>query len=304
MAHWQLKVDTMDPDVRIGGLLGTGEPFLAEREIGLGYILLLSTMLDRTDTSLASLKSFVPLVHEIVYYLAAPMMIDHNLTPGAEFSIDLIANDPTERGELEERREADLPEDWTGDSEETAVMAQLPSGEMRLAKVEATGRGYRIGYSATHAPGLYTFVLPTHVAALYSSNLYARTTIPFSVLDDANESFLGLLSDADIERAQEYVDLFPADDAEAMQTAIADEAPGEELWRYLVIGAVLALLGEIAVSRWIAVKRQYHADLHVDFGEGMFDVKAFRNRADQLLKSTVARAPDKRTAVVEEALKR
>lgn len=304
-AHWQLEIDPMDPDVRIGGLLGTGEPFLAEREVGVGYILLLSTMLDRTDTSLASLKSFVPLVHELVYYLAAPMMIEHNLTPGAEFSIEITANDLDKRGDLEERRESDPPDDWSEEDDQGAVITILPSGEKRLAELERTERGLRIGYSSTHAPGLYEFVLPTNVAPLYSSNLFSRATIPFSVLGDANESFLDLLSDADIEQAQEYVDLFPADKAEEMEAAIADETPGEELWRYLVIGAVLALLGEIAVSRWIAIKRQYHADLHIDFGEGMFDVRAFRDRADQLLGGSDRKpqSDPQRDRVMEEALK-
>ncbi|MDA1086658.1 MAG: BatA domain-containing protein [Verrucomicrobia bacterium] len=302
-AHWQLEIDPMDADVRVGGLLGTGEPFLTEREIGIGYILLLSTMLDRTDTSLASLKSFVPLVHELVYYLASPMMIEHNLAPGAEFSIEIVANDVTKRGDLEERREADSPDDWIEEDDQSAVITILPSGERRLAEVEQTERGLRIGYSSTHSPGLYEFVLPTNVAPLYSSNLFSRTTIPFSILGDAKESFLDLLSDADIERAQEYVDLFPADKAEEMEAAISDEVPGEELWRYLVIGAVLALLGETAVSRWIAIKRQYHADLHIEFGEGMFDVKAFRGRADQLLSKTEAAVGETRGAVVEEALK-
>jgi hypothetical protein len=303
-AHWKLEVDPMDPDVRVGGLLGTGEPFLTEREIGVGYILLLSTMLDRTDTSLASLKSFVPLVHELVYYLASPMIIDHNITPGAEFSIEIVANNLDKRGELEEQQEADPADDWTEEDNQSAVLTILPSGEERLAKVEHTERGLRIGYSSTHSPGLYEFVLPTNVAPLYSSNLFSRTTIPFSVLGDAKESVLDLLSDADIEQAQEYVDLFPTDKAEEIEAAIADEVPGEELWRYLVIGAVLTLLGEIAVSRWIAVKRQYHADLHIEFGEGMFDVKAFRNHADQLLGKTddTATTTTERAKILEDVL--
>lgn len=303
-AHWDLRVDPMDPDVRVGGMIGNGDPFLAERELGLGYILLLSTMLDRSDTSLASLKSYVPLVHELVYYLASPMVVDHNITPGAEFSIEIIANHAEKRGEIDERQEANTPDEWTDEDEQNAIITILPSGELRLAQVEPTERGLRIAYSSTHAPGIYEFVLPTNIVPLYSSNLYDRSTIPFNVLGDANESFLDLLSDADIELAQEFVDLFPIDGAKEMETAISDETPGEELWRYLVIGAVLALLGELGVSRWIALKRQYHAGLHIDFGERILDVRAFRDRADQLLNKSEAPRPTAKSPanVVEEVM--
>ncbi|NQT50699.1 VWA domain-containing protein, partial [bacterium] len=87
--YWKLVADEKDPAVRIGGRLQTGEPFLVERKLGKGYVLMLATALDPASSNLPTLKSFVPLVHELVYYLASPMMLDPNVAPGAEVTLEL-----------------------------------------------------------------------------------------------------------------------------------------------------------------------------------------------------------------------
>ena len=40
---------------------------------------------------------------------------------------------------------------------------------------------------------------------------------------------------------------------------------GEELWKYLAVGALFLLLAEIALSRWIALNRQSGGSNAVDF---------------------------------------
>ena len=50
-----------------------------------------------------------------------------------------------------------------------------------------------------------------------------------------------------------------------MVTAISGEVPGEEFWKVLAAGALLALLGEVALSRWIALQRRFHAAETVAF---------------------------------------
>ena len=88
-AYWKLDANERDPDVRVGGRLHTGEPFLVERKLGKGYVLMTAAPLDPSGGNLPALKSFVPLIHELVYYLAAPMMLDANVAPGTEATLEL-----------------------------------------------------------------------------------------------------------------------------------------------------------------------------------------------------------------------
>ncbi|MFW6108283.1 MAG: PA14 domain-containing protein [bacterium] len=87
-SYWKLAADERDSAVRVGGRFHTGEPFLVERELGEGYVLMTAAPLDASVSNLPALKSFVPLVHEMVYYLAAPMMLDPNVAPGAQATLE------------------------------------------------------------------------------------------------------------------------------------------------------------------------------------------------------------------------
>ena len=88
-AFWVLGVDQHDRNVRIGGFLDTDDPLLVERKVGKGYVLMTAFALDRRDSNLPTRKCYVPLVHELAYYLAAPTMVQANVRPGSEFAVEL-----------------------------------------------------------------------------------------------------------------------------------------------------------------------------------------------------------------------
>ncbi len=82
-AYWPLDPDAEDPAVSVGGLLTSGEPWLLERTVGRGKVLLLPTAMDPIETNLpASQSCFVYLMHELVYYLAARDVGQANLRVG------------------------------------------------------------------------------------------------------------------------------------------------------------------------------------------------------------------------------
>ena len=68
-AYWQLKATPGDGGSQSCAALSSGDPWLMERRIGRGRVIVSSVSLDRTGSDLPSLQSFQPLVYEIVSHL-------------------------------------------------------------------------------------------------------------------------------------------------------------------------------------------------------------------------------------------
>ena len=78
--------------VSIGGRLDSGDVFVSERRLGSGAVVLLACSLDNRGGNLVTRQSFVPFVHEMIYYLSRPSGAGLNLEPSWEMALDLSAN--------------------------------------------------------------------------------------------------------------------------------------------------------------------------------------------------------------------
>ena len=276
-AFWTLDVDEKDQAVRVGGLLDTGEPLLVERRVGKGYVLMTSMSLDRRESNLPSLKCFVPLVHELAYYLAAPALAQTNVPPGSEFVMELPAKSP---GSAAKQAEA---------LAKTQAEVLTPGNRRVKAPMAATPNGMRVTFARTYEPGLYRLTVPQKVGQDFlvpPAATAAGKGFPFVVLGDAEEGRLTPLTDAELEAAGTHVDLFRADNTARLVEAVTGSVPGEELWKYLAIALLVGLLAEVGLARWIATQRRMHMIDTVSFGSDAVDVKTFRQRARSLLAVT------------------
>jgi len=421
-AYWRLAADEKDTNVRVGGRLQTGEPFLVDRKLGRGYVLMTAMAFEPSASNLITLKSFVPLMHELVQYLAAPMMIDANVAPGSEATIEL--HNRTHKGAagsgllgqyfgtkdftnlVATRIDPTINFDWAQDARPHAAIhgerysirwtgwvqplyserytvsvlgddgiklfvndeliadgwklqnpteyqgtVDLTAGRRTRIKVDyfnnsgsgvaklrwqspsqpreiipsrclfpaaaptppkgagedkATPKGdlvevitpsqrhcaarfgiaddiLRISFTETQEPGLYTISLPRNLAPLYAPEGSDGTALPLVVLTKIEESCLDALTSADMNTAGKHVDLFETERSDEMASAVAGGVPGEELWKYLVIGALFALLAEIAITRWVAVQRRLHVTESVSFSAEIGELQTFRQRARELL---------------------
>jgi len=270
-AFWTLNVDEKDQAVRVGGLLDTGEPLLVERRVGKGYVLMTSMSLDRRESNLPSLKCFVPLVHELAYYLAAPALAQTNVRPGSEFVMELPARSPGAVKKAEAL--AKVPADVV-----------TPSNRRVQASLAAVPNGLRVTFSGTYEPGLYRLTVPQKVGEDFLVPAAATGEgFPFVVLDDASEGDLTPLTDAELEAAGRHVDLFRADSTGRLVEAVTGSVPGEELWKYLALALLVGLLAEVGLARWIATQRRMHMIDTVSFGPEAVDIQTFRQRARSLL---------------------
>ena len=277
-SYWKLHADEKDPSVRVAALLSTGSPLLVERQIPSarpdvkGYVLMTAAGLGLRDGNLPRLSSFLPLMHELSYFLAAPVMVGANIRPGKELTIEL---QPLHEGRADKLALA-----------EAKATVITPTGQKRQAKLRLAESALRIRYQGTEQPGQYLIELPKELTGRYPAlrrGAGGTDAVPFVVLGSPRESVLERLTDKDVKKCAEYVPLVEAPTFPELKAAVSGGIPGEELWQWLAIGAALALIAEIALTRWIAGQRRVHEVEDVDFGSGAEDMEQFRTRAREML---------------------
>jgi hypothetical protein len=94
---------------------------------------------------------------------------------------------------------------------------------------------------------------------------------------------LNPLSEAEAALIRGQVEMLITDRSEDLFTALGGGVPGQEMWKWLVICALVGLLAEIALTRWIALRRRFHAAETVSLRSPAKDTQAFRDRARELL---------------------
>lgn len=253
-AYWRLAVDSDHPDVRVGGRLDGGAPLLAERQVGKGRVLMTPFSLAREDTNLPLLKTFVPIAHEAVYYLSRRGGAGTNLEPGEQAfaRVPLPAEPAAAGGE---------------------VTVQTPDGASRGGAVTVEADAWLCTFAGTGEPGLYRFRLPEALAGAAG-----RAALPFAVVRDPAESTLAALRPEDLARAGEFMSLTSVPTDADLAALLVGAEPGEEIWRVLAACALMVLLAEVAVARWITANRRAEAEAELEFGEEVERPEDLRER--------------------------
>jgi hypothetical protein len=259
-AYWRLEPLDADGETGVGGSLDTGEPFVVERKCGKGRCVMLAGAMDARASNLPTLNCFLPLLHEMVCYLAEGGLSEPNSRVGRDVTIELPG-----AGKLLA----------AGDKLEVVT----PGGARRWATVTPGDRAVRAEFNSADEPGLYRLLLPPGVAQLCSGLCPDGKGVPFVVVDRGDESDMAMLADADLQIARGHVRaaldrqrsqagrmLVRVENADELLAAVSGGIPGRELWQYVAAALVLALLAETAFARWIAWRRRAKPAGPVEFG--------------------------------------
>jgi hypothetical protein len=157
-----------------------------------------------------------------------------------------------------------------------------PGNRARTASLSSTGSGSVLKLQGEISSGLYRLSVPDDQAAYFSDFLRPESKeIPFTVKRDAAESSLVKLNESDYAFLANFVTLSQPQTLEELIGFLNGNQFGQELWKYLAIGAFLFLLIEIALSRWIAHSRRMGEEITISFESKDAPSTAFR---DQLVK--------------------
>jgi hypothetical protein len=293
-AYWQLEPNPADVQTSLGMLLNNGAPLLAERTAGRGRVLLSSVWIGIEDSNLTTLFSFLPMVHELTYHLASPDLAPLNYQQQKVVSFDLSR--ASKQQPAVDPPETDPPE--TDPASRLVADVTAPDGSLQQGTVERKGNRLVVNLIDMDQAGIYQLAFPQQLAAdikalrpvLAASD--GSYPVPLAVVRDSRESRLELLTESDETAVARHVDYFAAADDEQMIAAVIDEIPGHELWKYLAAAAVLILLAECFVTRWIAVQRKSGAEETVSFVSDGEKLSSFRDRAQQMLETVRTPAGD------------
>jgi len=267
-AWWQLSPRATGS---VGGDLDTTEPIMVEREAGKGRVIMLATSANAADSTLPRLECFVLMMHELAYYLARGSGDAASGTQaGASVVMELDADG---------KKPLKLAK---GDK----VTVSGP-GERRFdAKAGIEKKLLRVRFDEAMRPGLYSFALPPSLAGRFKEDTTADgKAVPFAVFGDSKEGFIERLSPEDYGHLETQMGVFHAQTFNELSEGVRGNIPGQELWKYLALGLLALILGEVALTRWICARRSAGTEEPTSFGQEGGDMQTLRRRAQQALKS-------------------
>ncbi len=207
--------------------------WLIEKPYRAGRVIQSTVPLDASwNTNLTDLQSFVPLAHELVYYLARARSSEFNLAPGQPLRYRMEPGVST-----------------------TGFSLQPPFGDKRPlvpapgdpattypAQFSPQPRGMMLLYEKTREPGVYRLSIPE------------GKTIFYVVQPDDQESNLAPCSAAERERVAALIDVQYGNDAKKMMT-MQTSIVRMEIWWWFMIGMILLLCGEVWMTRRMVKNR-------------------------------------------------
>ncbi len=163
-----------------------------------------------------------------------------------------------------------------------------PRGESFHGELVDTREGSVLRIVRALIPGLYT-VKPAAGDSSFpkstASALCEDGAIRIAVRSSTEESVLQAVSPEQAESLREYVSLSLATKPEDVITLLHGSAFGREVWRIFAFAALLLIVGEIALSRWIALQRRTGRETDVDFtNEGDMGKASFKDALRRLKK--------------------
>jgi hypothetical protein len=207
------------PSSAVLGRLDTGGPWLVERNQGRGRVLALATPIDAEAGTLPVNPDFVPLAHELIFYLA-----------GAGDPLLVRAGEPLY-----------FPLERAPEPELQTLRVETPSGRKAEAEVIRSGGLTRARFDDTTESGIYRVLL----AAPSGGVMYG------AVARDERESDLTPLDAAEAAKLVEGWPLqFVSESNAAAHPVLAgDSGSRHEIWRFLVFAALGLLCLEIYLTR-------------------------------------------------------
>ena len=225
-SYWQIR----EHEERVLARWSNGAPLLAAHPVGEGEVIQLGFGLGPESTTLPARLAFLPFLHELVYHLAAPRRPELNLTPSPRLDLPFpvgakaSAIGPDQQGRPVERTKVRAPNGRTttrlsvGGDIVPGVWAV--SGQVPTAFADETGRA------------------------------------PFVVTANPNEGKLDPITNAELASLKDRIEIVPVDSVGDVAGLLSGRKFGKELWKILIVAVFLLLLAEVALTRWIAQRRQ------------------------------------------------
>jgi hypothetical protein len=175
---------------------------------------------------------------------------------------------------------------FSGEADETGRESSLasfpvkgPDGKPRVAQLSSADGGSVLKLQGQISSGLYQLTVPGEQRPFFADFLREKgSEIPFTVKRDPAESRLVRLTESDYAFLANFVTLSQPQTLEELIGFLNGNQFGQELWKYLALGAFAFLLLEIVLSRWIARSRRMGEEIKIQFESKDAPSNAFREQ--------------------------
>ena len=159
-----------------------------------------------------------------------------------------------------------------------------PNGKLFNGELLTDPEGTWLKISRPLLPGLYVVQKPDEG---FPPGLGAAVapdgTIAFDVRAGTEESEMLAISQDQEDALREFVQLSLATQEEDVVKILHGSAFGREMWRFFAIAALIFLVAEIALARWISIQRRSGEETNVEFvNEGEMGKASFKDALKKL----------------------
>ncbi|MEX2607234.1 MAG: BatA domain-containing protein [Kiritimatiellia bacterium] len=286
-AYWKFETEenqkpsAHEPAAR----LSNRDPLLLERSLGEGRVLQLACGLDPRDSTFSTTRSFVILLHQLIPYLSAKGSERLNLAhqPGTRLSLSELIPADASNGRA---RLAALFEDKPDALRIVTAEGEESSGQLRYSgspdNPDNPGDDVTLVPPPDLSPGVHLLDLPDALQPAFSDLLNENQHLPFAIMRESGEGNLLPLSEQDSSQLRRHLLWQEALNEESLRQALEGGRFGREIWRPLALAAWLLLIGEIALCRWIALRRRTGAELKTEFQERNQPKKSFLTHLEKM----------------------
>jgi hypothetical protein len=153
------------------------------------------------------------------------------------------------------------------DAAQATLEAVDPLGRTRKATVAGGRRGRELRIDGVAVPGLYQVRIPPEFGESVTA-LAGASQLPVVVRSDIAESRFNPIGEEDLAlmRAHNEHTILPGNTADVL-AVLSGRGFGREITRTVAVAALLLLLLETALARWVSRSRRTGDDLRVEFGD-------------------------------------
>jgi len=154
------------------------------------------------------------------------------------------------------------------DSATNVLAVETPDGQSLEATAKQRGAALVISVEGAMSPGAYRVHPPQSLRTEIAPYANPDGELLFSVSADPRESDMTPLSEEDYDQLVEIAGMQRVSGFDDLMAIAANRPRGRELWKYLAVCALLLLVCEVAITRWIAAQRGSNVELTVSFRPG------------------------------------
>lgn len=143
-----------------------------------------------------------------------------------------------------------------------------PQGRTREVVVSNGRRGRELRVNGPPAPGLYQLQPPADLRKTLGEG---EGPLPLVVRSDIGESRLAPLTEEDLAQLRARADVIQPQSTKDVLAVLSGKGFGREITRTVAVAALILLLLETALARWVSRSRRAGDELRVDFGDAAME---------------------------------